>query len=287
MRIQDADIEAAAKDCLIKAGSTFRDDQIGAYRKMIANESNPNACWVMEQLLKNAEIAAREHVPLCDDTGIPHVIVQIGESCPLPPGWALAIQEGIASGLRKLPGRPMAVRGDDVQRVEQSRGLHADSEMLEVAPIITRCVTGDKLSLTVLLLGGGPEIRAKTRRIFHCRSIDHVLDEVAGWFTAEIGLLGCTPAVAAIGIGRSQVEASVLMLEAMAEGSLENQSDLEKKVTAAINASRVGPLGLGGDVTALGTFLKIGPTRASGVRIASIRPCCCIEPRRATITLGA
>ena len=151
--------------------------------------------------------------------------------------------------------------------------------------VITRSVGGDKLTLTVLLLGGGPEIRAKTRRIFHRRSIDYVLDEVGAWLTAEIGSLGCTPAVAAVGIGRSQVEASTLMLEAMAEGNLDNQNDFEKKITAAINASKVGPLGLGGDVTALGTFLKIGPTRASGVRIVSARPCCCVEPRRATIAL--
>ena len=223
MSIRRADIQAAVTDSLIKAGTMFRNDQIGAYRKMIANESNPNARWVMEQLLKNAEIAARQHLPLCDDTGIPHVIAQIGESCQLPPVWAAAILEGITRGLREMPGRPMAVRGDSVQRVEQSRGLYEDSGMLEAAPIITRSVGGDKLTLTVLLLGGGPEIRAKTRRIFHRRSIDHVLDEAAAWLKTEIGSLGCTPAVAAIGIGRSQVEASVLMLEAMREKPITNQ----------------------------------------------------------------
>ena len=81
------------------------------------------------------------------------------------------------------------------------------------------------------------------------------------------------------------MEASALMLEAMKEGDLLQQSVWEKKVTEWINAQQVGPLGLGGSTTALGSFIKIGPARASGVRIVSIRPCCCVEPRKATTVL--
>jgi len=81
------------------------------------------------------------------------------------------------------------------------------------------------------------------------------------------------------------VEASALMLEAMKEGSLNRQSLWEKRVTDAINATKVGPLGLGGSTTALGTFIKVGPLRASGVRIVSMRPGCCFDPRKATMVL--
>ena len=77
------------------------------------------------------------------------------------------------------------------------------------------------------------------------------------------------------------------MLEAMKEGNLNRQSTWEKRVTEAINATKVGPLGLGGGTTALGTFIKIGPLRASGVRIVSMRPGCCFEPRKATVALRA
>jgi len=97
--------------------------------------------------------------------------------------------------------------------------------------------------------------------------------------------LGCTPCVPAIGIGRTHVEASALMLEAMKEGSLNRQSAWEKRVTEAINATKVGALGLGVDTTALGTFIKVGPLRASGIRVVSMRPCCCFEPRKATVLL--
>jgi len=135
------------------------------------------------------------------------------------------------------------------------------------------------------LLGGGPEIRAKTYRVFHKRSIDNVLKTASGWMAEDIKNLGCTPCIPAIGIGRTHMEASALMLEAMKEGDLLQQSVREKMVTKWINAQKVGPLGLGGSTTALGAFIKVGPARASGVRIVSIRPCCCVEPRKATVVL--
>lgn len=286
MKMTPEDIRRATRDCLVIAGTTYREDQFKAYQAAIERETGENARWVLERIYENGCIARDERLPLCDDTGLPHAIVQVGEQCELPAGWLAAIEAGVVDGLRKMPGRPMAVRGSDIERVEQSRGLHDDPGRLDLAPVITRSVPGDKLNITILMLGGGPEIRAKTRRVFHRRSIHNVICEAAGWIKAEIGSLGCTPSIVAMGIGRSQVEASALMLEAMAEGDLTRQSDLEREITDVVNSTGVGPLGLGGDATALGCFLKIGPARASGVRIVCARPCCLVEPRRATAVLG-
>jgi len=285
MSIKYEDIREAVRGCLVKAGSTFRPDQFAAYKRAIAREKNPNARWVLEQMVQNARIAARRKLPLCDDSGLPHVIAEIGHKAVLPAGWLAAVQEGVALGLRDLPGRPMAVKGSGAKRVEQSQGLYQDPAKVALAPVVSLPVKGAKLTLTVLLLGGGPEIRAKTSRVFHRRSMDRVLTEAASWVAAEAGSLGCTPMVVAMGIGRTQVEASALMLTAMAKGNLNRQNEWENKVTDLVNQTQVGPLGLGG-ATALGTFLKIGPARASGVRIVSVRPCCCVEPRRARISLG-
>lgn len=89
----------------------------------------------------------------------------------------------------------------------------------------------------------------------------------------------------AIGIGRSQFEATSLMLEAMVYGNYGKQGELEQEITDKVNESNVGALGLGGRTSVLATFMKVGPQRASGVRIVCIRPCCCIEPRRASVEL--
>jgi len=279
-------IEDAVMHCLVKAGTTFRRDQWNAYRKAIREEWDENARWVLERIVENAKIAEKRTYPLCDDTGIPHVFIEIGEDTALPKGWLPAIKKGVAAGLRIMPGRPMAVRGNSVERVEQSKGLFNDPAKLFPAPVIVKSISGNKLRITVLLLGGGPEIRAKTYRVFHKRSMVLVLREVASWASSEIGNLGCTPCVLAIGIGRSHMEASSLMLEAMKEGSLSRQNNLEKRLSELVNLTKVGPLGLGGRTTVLGTFIKIGPLRASGVRIVSMRPCCCFEPRKATVVLS-
>ncbi len=279
-------IEEAVRDCLIKAGTTFRADQRRAYQRAIEGERNRNARWVLERILENARIAQKIKAPLCDDSGIPHAVVEIGKDAKLPGGWLAAIEDGVAQGLRTVPGRPMAVKGNVVERVEQSKGLFQDPGRLALAPITVKSVSGAKLKITVLLLGGGPEIRAKTYRVFHERSMDRVIEKAVGWITTEVKNLGCTPCVPAIGIGRTHMEASALMLEAMKEGNLSRQSPLETKVTELINATGVGPLGLGGKTTALGSFIKVGDLRASGVRIVSARPCCCFEPRKAAVILG-
>lgn len=281
-----AKIEDAVKNCLVKAGTTFRPDQLRAYRKAITAEQNESAKWVLERILENAEIARKNAFPLCDDTGIPHVFLDIGKGVSLPRDWLSAINSGLIQGLRVMPGRPMAVRGNPVERVEQSRGLFRDPGKVSPAPVIVKSASGNKLRITVLLLGGGPEIRAKTYRVFHKRSIAEVLGEAADWASSEVRNLGCTPCVPAIGIGRTHVEASALMLEAMKDGSLSRQSLWEKRVTELINETKVGPLGLGGNTTALGTFIKIGPLRASGIRVVSMRPGCCLEPRKSSVILG-
>jgi len=280
------DIEEAVKKCLVKAGTTFRKDQLQTYRKAISKEHNQNAKWVLQKILENAIVAKKNSFPLCDDTGIPHVFAEIGEDVSLPNGWLSSINKGIIQGLQTMPGRPMAVCGNYTERIEQSMGLFRNSGKVISAPIVVKPAKGYTLKITVLLLGGGPEIRAKTYRIFHKRNIDRVITEAANWIISEVKSLGCTPCVPAIGIGRTHMEASTLMLEAMKRGNLNRQTRLEKKVTELINSTRVGPLGLKGRTTALGSFINVGPQRASGVRIVSVRPCCCVEPRRATVALG-
>jgi len=278
-------IESAVKDCLVKAGTTFRKDQLDAYKSAARKEKDRNARWVLEKLFENAKIAEKNMFPLCDDSGIPHVIAEIGNDAILPAGWLSGIYKGIAEGLRQMPGRPMAVRGNDVERIEQSKGLFKDPAKLSPAPVVVKPIPGRALKVTILMLGGGPEIRARTYRIFHKRSMENVLKEAAEWMASEVRHLGCTPCTLAIGIGRTHMEASALMLEAMKKGTLRRQNRWEIKVTNWINEENIGPLGLGGETTVLGTFIKVGPTRASGVRIVSIRPCCCVEPRKATVSI--
>ena len=272
--------------CLVKAGSSFREDQKEAYRKAIASEPGTPSCWVMQQVLNNALVAERSCGPLCDDTGIPHVVIEVGKNCALTGQMMSDIKEGIKVGLRRLPGRPMAIMGDDYERIDQSGGLDPDSGALLPSPFLVKeCDDDDAIRLTVLMLGGGPAIRGITHRIFHKHSVEVVMDEIVSRAVPAVSQLGCSPCTLAIGIGRSQFEATSMMMEAMASGDYGVQSDFESTITRRVNESNVGALGLGGRTSVLATFAKVGPQRASGVRVVAIRPCCCFEPRRHTITL--
>lgn len=224
----------------------------------------------------------KNRCPLCDDTGIPHVLVEVGPDAVFTGNTIESIKEGIRQGLRKLPGRPMAVKGDDAQRISQSEGLYEDSGMLDPAPILIRSTEENVLKVHILMFGGGPAIRAHTHRVFHQHKVDTVISQIVDWAKESTAQLGCTPSTLAVGVGRSHYEATAMMLQALVDGSYERQSEMEQEITRRVNESHVGALGLGGDTTVLATFMKVGPQRASGVRIVCVRPCCCFEPRIAS-----
>lgn len=283
--MESADVIEAVAECLVRAGSTVPPGKKEAYRRAIAAEGDETARWLLQTVLENIEAAERDRSPLCDDTGIPHALLEVGLGRVVTGELLGAVEEGIAEGLRRLPGRPMAVRGEGEDRLGQALGMHDDPAALECAPIAIRRTDEDVLRLHVLMFGGGPAIRGRSYRVFHRHDYRNVEAQIVEWAVEACSKLGCTPCTLAVGIGRSHYEAATLMLQAQVDGSYESQSPMERRITEAVNGSGVGAMGMGGSTTVLGTFLKVGPARASGVRIVCLRPCCCFEPRIASVTL--
>ncbi len=279
------DIVALVRDTLVSAGSTFRQDKKDAYKRAIDSETNDKAKWVLETILENAEAAEHDRSPLCDDSGIPHLVLEIGEDTAITGKTLDAINDGIIAGLRALPGRPMGIMGDDSHRIDQSGGLDPDSAGVKSAPVLIRRCKENVLRLHILMFGGGPAIRAKTYRVFHKHNTQVVLDEIVNWSKEAVSQLGCSPCTLAVGVGRSHFEAASMMLQAQVDGDYNVQSDMEKEITRRVNEADIGPLGLHGKTSVIATFMKVGPQRASGVRIVCVRPCCCFEPRIATVDL--
>lgn len=170
-------------------------------------------------------------------------------------------------------------------RIDLSGGLDSDSAGVEPAPILIRRCRENTLRLHILMFGGGSAIRAKTYRVFHKHSTQVVLDEIVNWAGEAVAQLGCSPCTLAVGVGRSHFEASSLMLQAQVDGRYDIQSEMEQEITRRVNEAGVGPLGLGGGTSVIATFMKVGPQRASGVRIVCLRPACCFEPRISTVEL--
>lgn len=279
------DIVTKVKNALVEASTTFREDKLMAYERAILAETNDNSKWVMEQIVENSRVARDKRIPMCDDTGIPHILLEVGPQKALTGNILEEIKKGVAEGLKVLPGRPMAIMGNEAERISQSGGLSPESEAVEMAPIQIRYTKDNVLRLHIMMFGGGPAIRAKTYRVFHKHDTRTVIDEIVSWAKEGVGLLGCTPATLAVGIGRSHFEAAALMEQSLVDGNYNVQSDIEQEITRAVNEAAIGPLGLGGKNSVLATFVKVGPQRASGVRIVCVRPCCCFEPRIATVEL--
>lgn len=289
------DIINDISDTIIKASTTLSNDKYDALKKAIDNEDNDNSRWALSQILKNYQVAQKTRFPLCDDTGIPHVIIEMGDERQINGELLNQIHEGIALGLNNLPARPMAVKGNLIERIEQSKGLYDEPGKLAPASILIdssndestykRDISPDMLNVHFLLEGGGPEIRAKTYRVYHQRSFENVIGTACEWLETSLKMLGCTPSIPSIGIGRTHFEATSLLLKSIAYGNLNNQNSHEREITDRLNQSGIGPLGLGGKTTVLGCYLNIGNQRASGVRIVSVRPSCFVEPRVATLKL--
>lgn len=273
------------KNTLVDAGSTFKQDKKDAYTRAIASETSEKAKWVLQTILDNAEVAEEHKSPLCDDSGIPHLLLEVGPNVGITGAMLEAIKQGVAEGLRLLPGRPMGIMGNDSQRMDQSGGLNPDSAGVEPAPILIRTTEEDVIRLHIMMFGGGPAIRAKTYRVFHKHNTQVVLDEIVHWAKEAVPLLGCSPCTLAVGVGRSHFEASSMMIHALVDGDYNVQSDMEREITKRVNEFDIGPLGLHGKTSVLATFMKVGPQRASGVRIVCMRPCCCFEPRIASVDL--
>ena len=289
------DILNEISNSIIKASTTLSDDKYNALKHAIDVEDNENARWALTQILENYQVAQKTRFPLCDDTGIPHVIIEIGDERQITGELLNQIHEGIALGLNNLPARPMAVKGSEVERIEQSKGLYDEPGKLAPASILVdtvndessyrRDISADTLNLHFLLEGGGPEIRSKTFRVYHKRSFENVIGTACEWLESSLEMLGCTPSIPSIGIGRTHYEATSLLLKSIAYGNLDNLNEFERDITNRLNQTGIGPMGFGGRTTVLGCYLNISNQRASGVRIVSVRPSCFVEPRVATLKL--
>lgn len=220
---------ALVRDALVKVGSTFREDKKEAYRKAIAREDNEKARWVLETVLANAEAAEKINSPLCDDTGIPHLVLEAGPDAVITGRTLDAIREGVAEGQRMFPGRSMGIMGRDERRIDQSGGLNPDSAGVEPAPILLRRCEENVLRLHIMMFGGGPAIRAKTHGVFHKHNTQVVLDEIAKCSIEGVAKLGGSPCTLAVGVGRRHFEATAMMLQT--DGRYDVQSEMEQEIT--------------------------------------------------------
>ncbi|MDO4552910.1 MAG: fumarate hydratase [Bacillota bacterium] len=236
--------------------------------------------YIFDQILENVCYARQEQVALCQDTGTAVVFLELGQEVHVAGGSLTeAVDEGVRRGygkgyLRKsICGDPVFLRkntGDNTPAV-----LH------------TEVVPGDKLKITLLPKGGGSENMGRLKMLVPSQGLQGVKDFVLETVTAAGGN-PCPPVIVGVGIGGTMDKAACLSKQALLRRLGDSNPDpeygaLEAELLEEINATGIGPQGLGGRITALAVHIEYFPTHITQLPVAVNLNC--HAARRAEISL--
>jgi len=267
--IQSELITKNIKEMVMEANYQLSSDVSGAIHKAAENEQSPLGRQILSTLEENMKIADNESIPICQDTGMAVIFIQVGQDVHIE-GELLedAINEGVRQGyvegyLRK------SVVGDPLERINTKDNTPA--------VIHYEIIKGDKIKITVAPKGFGSENMSKVYMLKPADGIEGVKKAVL----EAVSLAGpnaCPPMVVGVGIGGTFEKCAILAKKALTRNLNEHSNvpyvcDLEKELLTKINNLGIGPAGLGGTTTALGVNIETYPTHIAGLPVA-INICC-------------
>lgn len=227
-------------------------------------EISPLAKNVLEQILENDEIAAKEGVPMCQDTGMLVVFLEIGTEVHIPGDIYESIQEGVRRGYANGYLRKSMVR-HPLDRVNTKDNTPAI--------IHTKIIAGsDKIKITVAPKGGGSENMSLVKMLKPADGMEGVKQLVLD-LVSSAGGNPCPPITVGVGIGGSFEKAALLAKESLLRDFDDESTDpisasLEKELLEKINKLGIGPLGLGGKTTALAVKVNVFPCHIACLPVA-------------------
>jgi fumarate hydratase subunit alpha len=239
-------------------------DVYTSLQRALEAEESPVGAECLRGIIQNAEIARKERIPICQDTGMAVVFVEYGQEVIVTGGdFNTAIHEGVRQGYREGFLRKSVV-GDPLLRVNTGDNTPA--------VIHTKIVAGDRLTFTVAPKGFGSENMSRLAMLTPAQGVDGVKQFVV----ESVKLAGanpCPPIVAGVGIGGTMELAAFMAKEALLRdiGTVNPDAamaDLEEELLTAINRLGIGPQGLGGRSTALAVHINSYPTHIAGLPVA-------------------
>jgi fumarate hydratase subunit alpha len=244
-------------------------DVLRVLRRAAAAETNPVARGEFTNILKNIKEAERLGVPLCQDTGVPVVYLTIPPDVSLTADLYDAVAQGIRRATREVPLRPNVV--DPLTRHNTGDNTGAGMPAIHIKP-------GPKFTVTVLPKGAGAENTSRIAMLLptHQYGIEGFVVETM----LHAGGKPCPPVVLGIGIGRTFDGAAALAKEALLL-PIDQMDDYEQQICTAVNRLGIGPMGLGGDTTALAVKVKTAACHTASLPVAvNVQ---CWAHRRATV----
>ena len=263
--IESKEVTRVVSHLCQEANFFLLDDVLASLKQAGEAEESPVGCEVLDRILENAEISAREKIPLCQDTGTAVVLLELGQEVHITGGdLYTAVNEGVRQGydegyLRK-------------SMVSQPYSARINTKDNTPAIIYTDIVPGDKLKITVMPKGGGAENMARLAMLRPSQGRQGVIDFVVN-AVDEAGSNPCPPVIVGVGIGGT-VEKTVMLakralLRKVGEPNPDAEvAELEKEILQRINNLGIGPQGFGGRATALAVHAEVFPCHIASMPVA-------------------
>lgn len=257
------------KEMCIEDNHFLTDDMKKVFKNAVVLEKSPLGKQVLNQLNENLDIAANDMIPICQDTGMAVVFINVGQDVHFTGGNITdAINEGVRQGY---------VEGFLRKSVVNDPIIRENTKDNTPAVIHYNIVPGDKVDITVAPKGFGSENMSRVFMLKPADGIEGVKDAI---LTAvkDAGPNACPPMVIGVGIGGTFEKCALLAKKALTR-NVEEESpvpyvrELEKEMLEKINKLGIGPGGLGGTQTALAINIETYPTHIAGLPVA-VNMCC-------------
>ena len=257
------DIISTVEHLFIDANINLSDGMCNAIKDAIDREASPVGKEVLRELLKNADVAREENMPICQDTGLAVTFLEIGQDVHIAGG---DLGEAISEGVRRAYRNGFLRKSCCDPFTRKNTGDNTP-------PIVhTKIVPGDKLKITVLPKGGGSENYGEVRMLTPSQGVEGV----KAFILEMVGKGGpnpCPPITVGIGIGGNFEMSALLSKEALMVPPGERSkdpgiADLEREMLDEINKTGIGPQGYGGTVTALDVHIKMAPCHLASLPVA-------------------
>jgi len=260
-----AAVTAAVRDLCITANYDLPVDVYEALKAAQEVEESPVGREVLAQLVENADIAAADRVPICQDTGLAVIFAEVGQDVHLTGG---DFEEAVHEGVRRGYGEGY------LRKSVAEEPAHARRNTTDNTPAIihTSIVPGDRLRLTMMAKGGGAENMSSLNMLKPAQGWAGVADAVVGT-VSRAGSNPCPPVVVGVGIGGTIEVVTLLAKKALLREVGSRHPDprlaaLEDELLERINALGIGPQGLGGRTTALAVFIEEMPCHIASMPVA-------------------
>jgi fumarate hydratase subunit alpha len=261
--VNTREITDAVKRLSVEANEQLGEDVLLGFQQAFKNEVSPVGKEILDQLIENAHLAREEHVPICQDTGLAVIFLEVGQEVHLVGGdLKEAVNQGVREGygegyLRKSSCHPFtrANTGDNTPAV-----------------IYIDIVPGDQVKVLVVPKGGGSENMSRLFMLPPSAGRAGIKDRVIET-VKEAGPNPCPPTIIGVGIGgtfeQAALQAKKSLLRPLGTSNPDPELDgLEEELLAEINKLGIGPQGLGGRTTSLGVHVRLLPCHIASLPVA-------------------